>query len=462
MIRKLNHRIEVTEIAHPLGRVLVFSIPPRGRGVAVSIEGRYMTRVGEELTTMSVTRLKEIFAEAVLDYSATFNEHASLSDLSNEAIEIYRKLWTRKSGNAALSQRSTQQLLEDAGLIAGDKITIASLILFGTEAALARLLPQAEVIVEYRTTESSIPYHARAEFRQGFFLFHDTLWELIDSRNDLQHFESGLFKYELQSFDEEVIREALLNAVSHRDYRLQGSIFIRQFPSQIQIISPGSLPEGVNTGNIIHKQVSRNRLLAESFARCGLVERSGQGYDTIFRKSILSGKSLPSFKGTDSHQVSLTLHGKVRDESFVRFLEEIGKQDLDFFGVDDLIALDSVAREGKASIDWQSNIQRLLDRGVIERAPNRGSYMLSKKYYPFASHPGVYTRKRGLDRNAHKALLLKHIDTHGFGKLQDFEEVLPHLSRKHIQNLLSEMKANREIYFEGARRGGVWRLEPEN
>ena len=52
----------------------------------------------------------------------------------------------------------------------------------------------------------------------------DELWKLINLRNEVQQFREGLFKQDIATFDEDSVREAVLNAVSHRDYRNAGSI----------------------------------------------------------------------------------------------------------------------------------------------------------------------------------------------------------------------------------------------
>ena len=74
----------------------------------------------------------------------------------------------RKSGNAALAGITPRQLLEDAELLAGDKMTHAALVLLGTRPALGRRLAQAELVFEYRSSEASIPFQQRIEFRSGF------------------------------------------------------------------------------------------------------------------------------------------------------------------------------------------------------------------------------------------------------------------------------------------------------
>src|SRR5699024_5181143 len=111
-------------------------------------------------------------------------------------------------------------------------------------------------------------------FREGFFNFYDELWRQINLRNDNQDFQEGLFVTPIATFSERPVREAILNAVSHRDYQLGGSVFIRQYPRRLEIDSPGGFPLGINVDNIIDRQNPRNRRVAEIFGRCGLVERS--------------------------------------------------------------------------------------------------------------------------------------------------------------------------------------------
>jgi ATP-dependent DNA helicase RecG len=91
------------------------------------------------------------------------------------------------------------------------------------------------------------------------------------------------------TFNEKVVREAVLNAVAHRDYKSAGSIFVRQFPRKVEVQSPGGFPYGVSPENMLWKQHPRNRRIAEVFLKCGLVERSGQGANLMFKETICQG-----------------------------------------------------------------------------------------------------------------------------------------------------------------------------
>jgi ATP-dependent DNA helicase RecG len=331
------------------------------------------------------------------------------------------------------------------------------MILFGTHRAMGRFLSQAEITFEYRSSDASGPAQARKDYRVGFFRSYDDLWNTIDQRNDLQHYQDGLFILDISTFSERPIREAILNAVSHRDYQLGSNVFVRQYPRRIEITSPGGLPYPITLQNILDRQSPRNRRLADVFLKCGLVERSGQGMNMIFEESIRASKPLPDFTNTDQYQVSLTLHGTIQDPNFVRFLEKIGKEQLASFSTADWMILGYVARGEKVPDVYRPRIGRLLELGTIERA-GRGKLMLSRRYYSFVGKKGAYTRKKGLDRETNKSLLLKHVEenaTEG-SPLQDLMDVLPSLTRGQVQILLRELRGEGKVHSVGLTRAGKW------
>ncbi len=251
LVDKLGLRIEATVLDHPDGRVLVFEVPSRPIGMPIDCDGAYLMRVGEDLVAMTADRLRSIFDEAVPDYSAEICPRATLDDLDPAAIENLRTMWARKSGNEALYNLNAEQLLTDAELLVDGGVTYAALVLLGTYRALGRHLAQAEVIFEYRSSEASTPFQQRREFREGFFLFDEELWKVIDARNEVYQYEEGLFVGDIPTFDRRVVREALLNAVSHRDYRRGGSTFVRQFPGKLEVLSPGGFVPGITPENIL-------------------------------------------------------------------------------------------------------------------------------------------------------------------------------------------------------------------
>ncbi len=460
LINGLGIQITSEEFNHANGRVLVFHVPPRPVGVPIQYDGVYWSRAGDELRALSPDRLRRVFQESGPDYSAELNSNASLDDLDPALVARFRDMWIRKSGNTALAGMTPRQLVEDAELMVGDKLTNAALVLLGTRGALGRHLAQAELVFEYRSSEASIPFQQRIEFRAGFLGYLDELWNTINLRNEVLHYREGFFVGDIPAFNEAVVREAVLNALAHRDYRMPGSVFVRQFPRRLEIVSPGGFPPGINAANLLWRQSPRNRRIADACAKCGLVERSGQGANRMFEESIKEGKPKPDFGGTDDYQVELTLRGEIQNPAFLAFLQKIGAERLATFGTRDILVLDAVHREEALPDDLKERIPHLLDEGIIERiGRGRGvRFILSRKFHSFLGQGGAYTRRKGLDRETNKALLCKHIQENeqSGSAFRDLEQVLPALSRSQVQKLLQELRSEGRVRLTGSRRGGRW------
>jgi ATP-dependent DNA helicase RecG len=460
LLQELGMRINAIEYTHSNGRVVVFAVPPRMTGRPVQYRGAYWMRSGESLVPMTPDRLRVVLNEAVLDYSSTVYDGASSSHLDPAAINSLRELWMRKSGNERLAHLTDEQLLMDAGLLIDGRPCHASLVLLGTAAAVRRYLPQSELVFEYRSSESSIEYQQREEFREGFLLFQEDLLNLVQARNDIQHFQVGLAVFDVPTYSIRAVREVVLNAISHREYRLPGSVFLRLYPRRMEIASPGGFPAGVTADNILWRQVPRNRLISETLSRCGLVERSGQGVDLVFEELIKQGKLIPDFRGTDEHQVSVTLHGEVQNPQFLSFLGAVGTSRLQSFSPEDLWILHLISREERIPAELTGRIKRLAGMGIVERVGvGRGTkYILSRSLYTHMNKKGEYTRKRGLDRATNKALLLKHIIDNGSTgtRFSELRQVLPSLTRGSISSLLIELRSEGKIHSMGVTRNARW------
>jgi ATP-dependent DNA helicase RecG len=460
LFERLRQRVQLEEYRHENGRVLIVHVPPRLPGNAWQYQGAYLMRAGDSLVPMTDDRLRQIHNEVGPDFSAEICAGANLTDLDPVAVEYLRTLWQKKTPSQNIADRSLEQLLTDAELISDGGVTYAALILLGTRGTLGKHLAQAELVFEYRSGEAPGPAADRREFRQGFLPVLDDVWNAINLRNDLQHFQQGLFVWDVPTFNERAVREAVLNAVSHRDYRSGGSVFVRQFPRRIEIVSPGGFPPGIGPENILWQQNPRNRRIAEVLAKCGLVERAGQGFDLIYRECIRQSKPLPDFSRTDAHSVWLTLHGEIQDPEFLRFLEQVGQERTTSFSTEDFLVIDLVHREQPIPEFLKRQVEHLSEQGVIERV-GRGRgvrHLLSQRFYRFLGRPGIYTRKRGLDRETNKALLLKHVRDSGSAGSQftEFAEVLPALSRRQIQGLLQELRCEGLIVLKGAKKGAKW------
>jgi ATP-dependent DNA helicase RecG len=460
LYERLRQRVPIEEYHHAGKRVLLVHVPGHLPGTAWQHEGSFWMRAGDALVPMSDDQLRRIHEETGPDYSAEICPSARLEDLDPGAVDALRRLWQRKSPGQDIASRPPERLLADAELLVDGRLTYAALILLGTREALGRLLAQAEIIFEYRSNEIPGPAAERREFRQGFLPVLDEVWRLINLRNDMQHFQQGLFVWDVPTFNERAVREAVLNAVSHRDYRSTASVFVRQYPRRVEIVSPGGFPAGIDQDNVLWEQNPRNRRIAEVLGKCGLVERSGQGFDLIYRECIRQSKPLPDFHHTGQHSVWVTLHGEIQDPEFLRFLEEVGRERSSSFTTEDFLAIDLIHREQPVPVSLIPRAQILLDQGVVERmGRGRGTrYLLSRRFYRFLGRGGTYTRKRGLDRETNKALLLRHIREIGTAgcPLSELQQVLPAQSRDQLKRLLGELRREGQVRLVGQRRGARW------
>ncbi|MBK7044101.1 MAG: putative DNA binding domain-containing protein [Rhodanobacteraceae bacterium] len=461
LYQRLRHRIPIEEATYQDKRLLIVHVPSRLPGTAWEHDGRYLRRAGDDLVAIPASELHLMFAEAGPDYSAQVS-NATIVDLAPEAMQIFRERWARKTSNPRILDWSNDELLVNAELQTDGKLAVAALVLFGTRKGLGQHLAQAEIVFEYRSSEAAGPAQDRVELREGFLLSHDRLWERINLRNDRQSYQDGLFRYDIATFDEVAVREALLNAVAHRDYRLGGSVFVRQYARRLEVVSPGGFPAGITADNILDQQNPRNRRLSEALARCGLIERSGQGLNLMVESAVRQSKALPDFSGSSHHEVRLTLSGVVQDPAFVRFLERVGEDRLRSFSTHDFLTLDSLRRHAPLAPLLSARLPALVEAGVIEQyGRGRGvRYLLSRGLFAAIGRRGSYTRERGLDHETNKELLLKHIrenDADG-SPLADLKQVLPALSVSQVQGLLHELRDEGRIRVEGVRRWARWHL----
>ena len=440
-------------------RVLTFDVASRPLGLPVQCDGVAWWYEGDSLIPMPEEIRRKIYAEAGFDFSGSICPNANLDDLDEEAIETFRDRWVTKSGNQRLTSLSAVQLLRDCEAITDDGITYAALVLFGKRESLGKYLPQAEIVFEYRSSEVSGPASQREEFRVGFFSCYNRLWELINLRNDKQHYQEGFFVYDIPTFNERVVREAILNAVSHRNYQMGGSVFIRQYQNRLVVESPGGFPNGITLENILDRQLPRNRRIAEILALCGLVERSGQGMNLIYELNIKEAKQLPDFTGTDENFVSLTLNGLVLDMKMLSLINQIGNDRMEILSTGDFLTINELYHEQSVTESLKPCLKKLMDLGIVEHI-GRNKYVLARSLYTAAGKPGIHTRVVGLDRDTNKELLLKHIRKNGDKgtPFKELQQVLPGHNRSQIQVLMRELRADGRINCKGKTSAARWFL----
>lgn len=131
----------------------------------------------------------------------------------------------------------------------------------------------------------------RREFSGSLFKQLNDVYEFIDMHNQINATFERLLRVDKRDYPEEALREALLNALVHREYALGGSVLIKIFSDRIEFISVGGLIHGIELADIMSGySICRNPLLAGVFYRLQLIEAYGTGMQKMFEAYGGSGR----------------------------------------------------------------------------------------------------------------------------------------------------------------------------
>lgn len=269
----------------------------------LKFEGVPLMRTGESLREMSDEEMFKILSEQEPDFSAKICEGLTMEDLDPDAIRVMKQKYAEKNENPGFEAVSDEQALSDLELLVDGKLNYAALVLLGKSKTIRKFLPQNNVVIEYRKDPASIQYDERQEFQQPLFLAVDRIWAYINqpSLNPQIHISENAYIFDVKLFNKTTVREAVLNAITHRSMIVQNDVVIKQSPSEMTITNAGGFPVGVDKSNVLTvNSTPRSKRLAEVLQKTGLVEKSGQGVDKMFTNCIMESKPLPDYSANDN------------------------------------------------------------------------------------------------------------------------------------------------------------------
>lgn len=454
IFRDKQIRVETEVIYEGTNRVLIIHIPSRPVGKTLKFEDVPLMRVGEDLLPMSDEQLFKILQEQEPDFSAKVCEDISMADLDETAIQKMKESYANKQKNSRFLQLSNKQVLTDLKLLGNGKLNYAALILLGKKEVIHVKLPQSKTIWEFRNNEAQIHHDSRVVVDAPLFIAIDSIWKLINqpTLNKKYPVQSGAYIFDLFDFNEEVVREAVLNAITHRDYTITSEAVIKQYPNKITIVNPGGFPKGVTIENLLTvSSTPRSRLMAEILEKTGLVERSGQGVDKIFSITLSEGKAEPDYRDSDMFQVSLTLRTEIIDKAFHVFVSQYQNSERKpKLGVEQIITLCKI-RNGIFQNLKSEIVNQLEKSGLIEKVSGHTNrYTLSEEYHKLVNE-NLRIGKRYVINEI--KLILFALQGNAL-KIGDLEELLKDsLSRNQIKYLLGKLAEDEVVLQKGQQRG---------
>ncbi len=464
LARGLEPRIDfkIYEFVYEEKDIVMFKIDP-AFNIPVKFYGIAYIRIGSYTKKLEQypEKARKIWSNKPLfDWSSQICDSATIDDLDTKAIKNLREKWSKESNRGDFLDYNLEKTLKNLGLITKEGITYTALILVGKSEAITRYLPDAEIIYEWRHFPEQTHYDFRRNWRDAFVNIDDDIWNTINARNIRISFQEGFFQREVWGFDEKSIREAIHNAVMHRDYSMKGqSIFIKASPKEFHIESPGGFPPGITLENVLREKKWRNRILSEAFEKIGFAERSSQGLDDIFERSIRDGKGLPDLSKSDANSVSLFIPAQVQDTNFILYLERVMKERQISLSFEEIYELEKVREHQKIEhIEFKNKFLRL---GIIEPiGKGRGTkYILSQRYYETIGQSWKHTRIKGLSRDQIKELIINHVKEKKPSRRLDLISGFPECNPQDISNILQELSKAGKIFFEGSHKNGIWRIK---
>lgn len=442
--------------------VIALSVKADGKTYTTT-DGRCLKRLGRNSKPAYLDELNNVYSSTQNpDFSARIMSDSTLGDINKlEVYNLKEKLRVRDS-KSTLPDLDDIDFLRDLQLIKFDgdieKLTIAGLLFVGKETSIQRLLPQAEVIYLHYSTNNLEEYDARIDMKLPLISVIDKLTERVQAYSKIENIQVGLFRLEVEDFPERVFQEALLNALSHRDYQSNAAVYVKQYPDRIVIENPGGFLDGITENNIItHPSIPRNKLIAETLQNLKYVQRTGQGVDIIFKDMVSMGKPYPKYRSFND-AVSLTIFSAIDNIEFVRFITEIQDKSNKIMPLAEMMILRTLLDNRKEQLsELSEKVQKSLDetKKLCNELVNSGlieivgkEYMLTAKVYEALKSDVEYTRDKTIQYIKAKSMILEYLQTNDQITSAKIQEMCG-FTKQQARIVIDKMRSGKLIALKG-------------
>jgi len=470
--------VEVHVVPTSKGTVLAIKVPKVSGLVGLSdgrVPRRYIAGRGKPecrfLTHFEIaTRWAEIRQQ---DYTAQVFLQASWEDLDPLEFERLRQVVQRHpSADKSLLELPDAELAQALGLAKTHEgrlvPTVGGLLVLGREEAIRRLISTHEAAFQVLREDRGVVFNEF--YREPLLKLFERMEGLFKAYNTEEELTFGLYRVPIPLFPPEAFREALANALVHRDYRVLGTVYVRIDPEAggLVISNPGGFVEGVTLENLLVVEPRpRNPLLADIFKRLGLVERTGRGIDRIFREVLGLGRRPPDYSGSTGDMVRVVLPGGKADLNFVRLILEVQNRHGRPLGWPHLLVLRQAADEGELSVPEvarltqqgearaRSLVEEMVEMGLLEaRGAKKGRvYHLSAWVFKQLGRSTAYVHRRGIEGVRQEELIMQMAYKYGKVTRGDVLQLFPNLTGRQASHLLQKLVQSGRLRPKGSKKG---------
>ncbi len=409
--------IYVTELEGQ--RVILFQIPAAPLGLPIAWKGHYYGRDSSELQPLNLEELERIRSQNNdFDWSIQISKDATINDLSSEAIQKAKELYTIKNPKLAdeIKAWDDSAFLNKAKLTIKGKITNTAILLLGkseSEYLLSPAVAQISWILKDKDNIAKDYEH----FTCPFILNVEKVYEKIRNLKYRYIRQGSLFPDEVESYDPYIIREALNNCIAHQDYTMGGKINVIEFEDRkLVFANKGSfIPENIN--NVISLDAPepkyRNKFLAQAMVSPNLIDTIGSGIKKMFIIQKNKFFPLPEYE-LSKQSVTVTIEGKVIDVKYASKLASMPDLTLE-----EIMLLDKVQKGKQITSDDAIFLKR---KKLIEG--KRPNLYISSNVAQVTDQKDDYIKLRGIDDTYCQSIILEYLAKFKSATRVDFEKIL--------------------------------------
>lgn len=333
---KITPYFEELLIPEGTGRLLVMQVQG-GLAPYTDTQGGGKIRVGKDCQPLTGSLRNQVWVETgESDFTAVAVQEPWTEALSATALETLRETARREQAPQDLLRLSDLDLLQALEVVRDGRLTRAALFLAGREAVIRRHFPH--YTWTFARMRSATDY---ADRQDGYDALATALGQLMQRTmmdNPLQTLTVGLFHHEYRIYPEIALREGLLNALCHQDFRMPGPVVVAQYPDRLEISNAGGFIGGISPDNILHhRPAPRNPMLVNALVRLRLVNRLNLGVRRMVEALLIEGKEPPRW-ANQGEAVRVTLRRQEISAPFRGFVTEEGQAGR-VLGIDHLLVV---------------------------------------------------------------------------------------------------------------------------
>jgi len=274
-----------------LGEIVSIQVPESDQKPVVAFDRAYI-RVGKTNIKLTASEVRQMVKAYTLpDYDeAVLNKSRENIELDTEMIISLNKEYFKFKG------LSSDEILKRLEVIKEDRLTNAGYLCFAKK---IRYIPAASIKAARFKGNSMSTFIDMKNFDSNLISAVDDILEFVSRHINMKVIINGdSHRKELWDYPIAALREAIINAVVHRDYSDPGNIQVRIFDDIIEVWSPGRLPKKIDISRLLveNRSIPRNRNLARIFYQVGLIENWGTGFHRMAEACRKNDNPLPLFE----------------------------------------------------------------------------------------------------------------------------------------------------------------------